>query len=85
LNRDNDLISVKVNGAYILYRQKVKKKKRTIRSRIKKGKNVVEIIAENEGYLKNNTARIELIGSRQIHPIISELKPNKKTSIILDL
>lgn len=81
---DNDIISIKLNGEYILKKQQVTGKKKNVKAKLINNKNVIEIIAENEGDIKNNTARIELIGAKQKYLFTSNLVTNKKSVLILE-
>ena len=81
---DNDIISIKLNGEYIVKKQQVTGKKKNVKAKLINNKNIIEIIAENEGDIKNNTARIELIGAKQKYLFTSNLVTNKKSVLILE-
>ena len=55
------------------------KKKKVIYS-LKKGSNIIDILAENEGKAPHNTTRIELIDNKVKHAILSQLEIGKKVT-----
>lgn len=80
---DDDRMTVIINGEKVLSNYPMQNKKKSISYKLMKGENTVQIIAENEGDIVNNTTRIELIDKNKKHAILSELQVGKK--IILKL
>ena len=80
---DNDRMSVIINGETLLSNHPMKNKKKSISYSLVKGENIVQIVADNEGDLENNTTRIELIDKHQKHAILSELQVGKKITLKL--
>lgn len=80
---DDDRMTVVINGEKVLSNYSMQNKKKSITYKLMKGENTVQIIAENEGEIVNNTTRIELIDKNNKHAILSELQVGKK--IILKL
>jgi hypothetical protein len=58
-------------------------KKKSISYKLLEGENTVQIIAENEGEIVNNTTRIELIDKDNKHAILSELQVGKQITLKL--
>ena len=80
---DNDRMTVIINGEKVLSNYSMKNKKKSITYKLMKGENTVQIIAENEGDIVNNTTRIELIDKDNKHAILSELQVGKKITLKL--
>ena len=80
---DNDRMSVIINGEKTLSNHPMQNKKKSITYKLLEGENTVQIIAENEGEIVNNTTRIELIDKDNKHAILSELQVGKKITLKL--
>ena len=80
---DNDRMTVIINGEKILSNYPMQNKKKSITYKLLEGENTVQIIAENEGEIVNNTTRIELIDKDNKHAILSELQVGKKITLKL--
>ena len=80
---DNDRMTVIINGEKVLSNYSMKNNKKSITYKLIKGENTVQIIAENEGDIVNNTTRIELIDKDNKHAILSELQVGKKITLKL--
>ena len=74
---DGDMISLKVNGKYLLENYTTKRKRKKIKYKIKEGENIIEITATNLGTNPPNTSRIEIVDSKTKYPIITQLELNK--------
>ena len=80
---DKDEIQVKINNTIILDNFETKNKKKKIQYKLKKGTNIIEILAKNEGTSPPNTSKIELIDNKIKYPIITQLK--LKESILIKI
>ena len=80
---DNDRMTVVINGVVQMKNEPMFNKKKSISYILKEGENTIQIIAENEGDVANNTTRIELIDKSKKHAILSELQEGK--SLILKI
>ena len=80
---DKDKIQVKINNIIILDDFETKNKKKKIQYKLKKGTNIIEILAKNEGKSPPNTSKIELIDNKIKYPIITQLK--LKESILIKI
>ena len=79
--QDGDKIHLKINNDFILHDFATKNKKKKIKHKLKKGTNIIEIIAINEGKSPPNTSRIELIDKKIKYPIITQLELGKSAII----
>ena len=79
--QDGDKIHLKINNDFILHDFATKNKKKKIKYKLKKGTNIIEIIAINEGKSPPNTSRIELIDKKIKYPIITQLELGKSAII----
>ena len=75
---DDDRITLIINGESVLDNEVMRSKKKKISYILKKGTNIIELIAENEGMAPHNTTRVELIDEKTKHAILSQLETNKK-------
>ena len=78
---DGDKIQLKINNDIILNDFETKNKKKKIKYKIHKGKNIIEILASNEGKLSPNTSRIELVDKENKYVIIAQLELGKSVFI----
>ena len=60
---------------------KLKNKKKKINFKLKKGENIIEIQAKNEGFSPPNTSRIELVDNKIKYPVITQLELGKSAII----
>ena len=79
--QDGDKIHLKINNDFVLHDFATKNKKKKIKYKLKKGTNIIEIIAINEGKSPPNTSRIELIDKKIKYPIITQLELGKSAII----
>tara|TARA_B100000214_G_scaffold335025_1_gene278061 strand:+ start:1120 stop:1950 length:831 start_codon:yes stop_codon:yes gene_type:complete len=79
--QDGDKIDLKINNDFLLHDFVTKNKKKKIKYKLKKGTNIIEIIAVNEGKSPPNTSRIELIDKTIKYPIITQLEVGKSAII----
>tara|TARA_B100001250_G_scaffold181543_1_gene156220 strand:+ start:8462 stop:9154 length:693 start_codon:yes stop_codon:yes gene_type:complete len=78
---DGDKIQLKINNKIILDNFETKNKRKRIKSKLKRGQNIIEIRATSLGTSPPNTSRIELVGNKLKYPIITQLEL-KKAAII---
>lgn len=78
---DGDKIQLKINNEIILDEFETKNKRKKIKSKLKKGENIIEIRATNIGRSPPNTSRIELVDNKIKYPIMMQLKTNKSAVI----
>lgn len=80
---DGDIISVNVNGKWILKNHTLSKKRKTIKLELSKTNNYVIIHAHNEGEISPNTIAITIRQGKKRKTVI--LNSNEKTSATLIL
>ena len=78
---DGDKIELKINNQVILENFETKNKKKKINFKLKKGENIIEIQAKNEGFSPPNTSRIELVDNKIKYPVITQLELGKSAII----
>lgn len=78
---DGDLISVKVNGKYLLEKFEITNKVKSVIIPIDKISATIEIIAENEGSLPPNSARFSVTDYHQNTELETQLEKGKKATI----
>ena len=79
--QDGDKIELKINNQVILSDFETKHKRKKIKTKLKKGENIIEIKAINLGKSPPNTSRIELIDNKNKYPIILQLELGKSVII----
>jgi hypothetical protein len=57
---DGDVISILLNGEPILVAEELTRKRKKIRADLERGENILLIVAENEGRIPPNTARVQV-------------------------
>lgn len=78
---DGDLISVRVNGEYLLEKFEITNKVKSVIIPIDKTSATIEIIAENEGSLPPNSARFSVTDYYQNTELETQLEKGKKATI----
>ncbi|WP_405247036.1 hypothetical protein [Cellulophaga sp. Asnod2-G02] len=80
---DGDKISIFYNGKNIINNHAIQKNKKVITLQLKKGENLLKFRADNVGQIAPNTAKIEItLGSKTID-LLSNLKKDEYTSVIV--
>ncbi|WP_405266939.1 hypothetical protein [Cellulophaga sp. Ld12] len=80
---DGDKISIFYNGKNIINNHAIQKNKKVITLQLKKGENLLKFRADNVGQIAPNTAKIEItLGSKRID-LLSNLKKDEYTSVIV--
>jgi len=78
---DGDLISLTHNKKTIFRKYEVKKEKRRIELDLIEGENIIEILANNDGKIAPNTAKVILIDGDTEHLISTHLEAGKSSKI----
>ena len=80
---DGDKIQLIINGQIILNEYETKRKRKKIKYKLQKGKNIIEIKAIGLGTSPPNTSRIELVDSKTKYPVVMQLSLDKSAIIII--
>ena len=80
---DGDKIQLKINDEIILNDFTTKRKRKKIKYKLQKDKNVIEIKAVSLGHFPPNTSRIELVDSKTKYPVITQLTLDKSAIITI--
>ena len=83
MKEDGDKITIQLNDEIVLYNYELKNKHKEIELVLTKKENLLVFTANNNGYLANNTARIDLFDNEVKHQIITQLQLNKSVNIII--
>ena len=78
---DGDKIELKINNKIILNNFETKNKRKKIKYRLQKGRNIIEIKSVHPGTSAPNTSRIELVDKKTKYPIITQLELGKSVII----
>ncbi|PCH54354.1 MAG: hypothetical protein COC22_00380, partial [Flavobacteriaceae bacterium] len=78
---DGDLITIKFNNKTVLYKYEVKHKKKRLEFLLQEGKNIFNIIANNNGSIFPNTAKALLKDGKINYVISSNLEAGQTSKI----
>ncbi|MFI8604552.1 hypothetical protein ACIGCP_08815 [Cellulophaga baltica] len=80
---DGDKISIFYNGKNIINNHAIQKDKKVITLQLKKGENLLKFRADNVGQIAPNTAKIEITLGNKTIDLLSNLKKDEYTSVIV--
>jgi hypothetical protein len=80
---DNDMITIKVNGVFVLRQYVIKRAQKEIEVKLKIGDNIIQIFALNDGDVAPNTANVMLVDGLIEHNLVSNLAKSHSAKINL--